>query len=299
MDSLRQIWQCCLYNFRGWRRNPRIALTFLLALALCFLLTDKAVAFAREHGTLLQAVEPFIWAFGDGHSILLSSLLLILLFSDMPFLGPGVPYYLVRTTRSRWLMGQALYITLATVLYLAFLLAASVAVCAPGAFIGNQWSRTAAILGYSPAGEILSLPSSVKVMELSTPYQTMAAVFGLMVLYTLVCAFVMFWMNLLRGRRWGVLSVFAFSLYGFLLSPQSLRTLLNIRAPEYDYMANVAAGWASPLNHATYAMHNFGYDMLPRLHVSYMLFGVLLIALWALCALAARRYNFRFNGGNP
>ena len=34
---------------------------------------------------------------------------------------------------------------------------------------------------------------------------------------------------------------------------------------ELMYKANVAVGWLSPLNQATYQMHNFGYDLLPRL----------------------------------
>ena len=36
--------------------------------------------------SLLQLVEAFVWTFGDSNSILLSSLLLLLLFADMPFI---------------------------------------------------------------------------------------------------------------------------------------------------------------------------------------------------------------------
>ena len=92
MASLKQIWQVCLYNFRGWKKNPRIIITFGLAFVLCFLLTDKAVQFSYEYETILQMAEPFIWSFGDATSILIASLLLILLFADMPFVGSGVPF---------------------------------------------------------------------------------------------------------------------------------------------------------------------------------------------------------------
>ncbi|MCD7946389.1 MAG: hypothetical protein LUF81_07275 [Clostridiales bacterium] len=57
---------------------------------------------------------------------------------------------------------------------------------------------------------------------------------------------------------------FVFSLYGFLLSPKWLEALLGLSEEEL-YWANVAVGWLSPLNHAAYHMHNFGYDLLPRL----------------------------------
>lgn len=296
--GIGQIWQICIYNFRGWRKNPRIILTFGLALVMCFLLTDKAVRFSYEYETIMQAVEPFVWTFGDANSILLSSLLLILLFADMPFLGAGVPFYLMRTSRFRWMVGQVLYIVLATVLYMAFILAASIVVCAKNAFPGNMWSETGAILGYSPAGKAVALPSSVKTMEMSTPYECMAVIFLLMLLYTLLCVFIMFFVNLRRGKFWGIASVFAFSLYGFLLNPQFFKSILGIEDEHYFYIANVATGWASPLNHATYYMHNFGYDLLPRLYHSYMIYAGLIGLLFVFSYLAVRRYNFRFTGGN-
>lgn len=85
------------------RGNARVLLTFALAFILCFLLSDKAASFAYDMGTTMQAFEPFVWTFGDANSVLLISLLLVLLFVDMPFLGAGVPYYLVRMKRRTWL----------------------------------------------------------------------------------------------------------------------------------------------------------------------------------------------------
>ena len=80
--------------------------------SLCImLLTDNAIRFSYEYNTIIQVIEPFVWTFGDSNSILLASLLLILLFSDMPFLDAGVPYFLMRTSRLKWLMGQTLYMS--------------------------------------------------------------------------------------------------------------------------------------------------------------------------------------------
>ena len=68
----------------------RIAAAFGLAFILCFLLTDKTIQFAEECGSTMQVTEAFIWSFGDSNSILLMSLLLLLLFADMPFITPAV-----------------------------------------------------------------------------------------------------------------------------------------------------------------------------------------------------------------
>lgn len=294
--AITQIWQICLNNFRSWKKNPRVIITFGLAFVLCFLLTDKVVKFSNEYDTILQAVEPFVWTFGDSNSILLASLLLILLFSDMPFLGAAVPFYLMRTTRIRWMLGQVLYICMATFIYMLFVLMSSILICMKNAFPGNMWSETGAILGYSQAGKAIAVPSSVKTMEMSTPYECMETIFLLMLLYTLLCVFIMFVMNLRKGKFWGIGSVFIFSIYGFLLNPQLFKDALHLN-DEQMYIANVATGWASPLQHATYYMHNFGYDLLPRLKHTYIIYVALILLLFASAFLAMRKYNFKFNGG--
>lgn len=106
MKEIRQSVSIAGYNFRLWRGNPRILVTFLLTFIMCFLISDKAVTFAIEHNTTMQLVEVFIWNFGDSNSILLSSALLVLLFADMPFLSSGTPLYLVRSKRRTWITGQ-------------------------------------------------------------------------------------------------------------------------------------------------------------------------------------------------
>ena len=295
--GIYQIWEICLYNFRRWRRNPRIIMTFGLAFVMCFLLTDKAVKFSYEYETTMQILEPFVWTFGDSNSILLASLLLLLLFSDMPFLDEGVAYYLMRTTRLKWLLGQVLYICLSVFIYMGFILLSSIIVSAPNSFIGNIWSETGAILGYSGAGAHVALPSSVKIMEMSTPYSCMITIFILMLLYILLAVSIMLIMNLKGGKFWGVGSVFTFSLYGFLLNPQLFREFLNLTDPQM-YIANVATGWASPLQHATYHMHNFGYDLLPRLWQTYLIFGILILICLVIAYIFIKKYNFNFTGGS-
>ena len=274
MYRMSQIFSVAAYNFRSWRRNPRIVITFALAFILCFLLSDKVVRFAKEYKTTMQIVEAFVWTFEDGNSVLLSSLLLVLLFADMPFITTGTPLYLLRIDRKTWLAGQILYIIMTTSLYMVFILVSTSLICMSNSFTGNMWSETAAILGYSGAGQTLLLPSEVKTMEMSTPYECMATILLLMLLYSLLMAFIMLIFNIRKGQRAGAVSVFVFSLIGLVLNPELIQSVLAL--PErLMYKANVAFGWLSPLNQATYHMHNFGYDLLPRLWQTYMVFGIL------------------------
>lgn len=295
MKLLKRSLSVAAYNFRSWSRNPRIIITFALAFILCFLLSDKAVKFAKEYETTMQIVEAFVWTFGDANSILLSSLLLLLLFADMPFITSGTPFYLMRIDRRTWVIGQVIYIVAGTAIYLTFILVSTSLVCMTQSFVGNMWSETAAILGYSGAGQAVALPALVKTLEMSTPYACMFTIFLLMLLYALLMAFVMLVCNLWKGQLAGVVSVFTFSVYGFLLNPQTIKAIFRL-PDELMYKANVAVGWLSPLNHATYHMHNFGYDLLPRLWQTYLIFGVLITLCFFLSLRTVRRYNFNFTG---
>ena len=295
MKNLHAVFSVAAYNFRQWKGNSRIAITFGLAFVLCYLLSNKAAAFAADNGTTMQILEAFIWTFGDSNSILLSSMLLVVLFADMPFLSPGTPFYLMRINRRAWVAGQAVYIVLATGIYLAFILVATSILCMRDSFIGNMWSMTAAILGYSGAGQAVALPAYVKTLEMSTPYPVMATIFLLMMLYTLLMVFIMLVFNIRKGQVAGVVSVFAYSLFGFLLDPKTIGSMLQLPS-SLMYKVNVAIGWVSPLNNATYQMHNFGYDLLPRLWQTYLIFGVAIGICFFTALISIKKYSFQFTG---
>lgn len=295
MKSLKQCFTIAGYNFRLWRDNPRIIVTFALAFIMCFLLSDKAVWFAVDHNTTMQLVETFIWSFGDSNSILLSSVLLVLLFADMPFLSSGTPLYLVRTSRRIWITGQVIYTIFATAIYLLFVLASTVLLSIGQSFTANMWSPTAAILGYTNAGERVAIPALVKTLEMSWPYQSMASIFLLMLGYTGVMVIIMLVCNLCFGQAAGVVGVLVYSIYGILMRPDTIQLLLKLPDEAY-YIANVIIGWLSPLNQATYHMHNFGYDKLPRLWQSYLIFFILIVIGYFAAVRAAKHYNFSFVG---
>ena len=178
---------------------------------------------------------------------------------------------------------------------MVFVMSATAFISMRKAFVGNVWSNTAVALGYSKAGEALAVPASVKAMGMSTPYGCAAIVFLLMLCYSLILVFLMLLFNLKFGQIGGVLAAFGFSIYGFLLNPQTIIGIFNI--PDYEaYKVNVWVGWVSPLNHATFYMHNFGLDMLPRLWQSYLICIVLVLVCFIAALWAVRGYNFKFTG---
>ncbi|MDE7436532.1 MAG: hypothetical protein K2N01_12035 [Lachnospiraceae bacterium] len=294
MYRIRQAWLVTMTNFRRWRRDPKIILVFGLAFVVCFLLSDKVIRFAEAHDTLLQLGEPFIWTFGDANSVLVVSLLLLLLFADMPNLGNEVPLFLIRIDRKIWMLGQIFYLILATIALMCFILLSTCLLAGARAYPANLWSDTAAILGYSSIGEQIAIPAFVKVLELSFPYECMLHIFGLMLGYSVLMAGLILYLNLWRGNG-GMIGGIVFSGFGFLLNPEVIAQWFDISRQRMK-LANIAFGWMSPLNHATYYMHNFGYDNLPKLWVSYVFFGAGCLLLFGLSMLRIRNYNFNFTG---
>ena len=295
LRKIKMVFVTALYNFRLWKGNVRIISTFILAFILCFLLTDKLIGFAVEQETSMQAVEAFVLTFGDSNSILLTSLLLLLLFGDVPFITTATPFFLIRENRKTWVMGQVVYIIFAAAIYLLFILLSTCLLCAKYSFPKNIWSQTAAILAYSDKGKKIALPAAVKTVEMGRPYQTMGYIFLLIMLYTLVMVFLLLFVTVWKGQAAGVVSVLIFSAYGMLLNPENIQKLLQLPDVMY-YKARVWVGWASPLNHATYYMHNFGYDDLPTLRQTGGIFGGLLLLLVFLSIKAMKRYAFQFKG---
>ena len=264
MNKIHRILLIARLNFCDWKRNPKIIAGFVLAFTFCVMLSGRALVFARTYGTTMQIFEPFIWAFGKADSIMLSSLLLLFFFGDMPFVNQATPYYLIRMNRREWISAQMIYVGAVTTIYLLFLLGVFCLLCAPLSFPGNMWSETGAMLGYSGVGSDIALPASVKTMEMSDPYTCVVKIFLLMLLYEILTVTWMMMWNLGKNRIGGIWSVFLLNLYGLLLNSQTLGKILHI--PEtVQYKSNVLCGWLSPLNHVTYYMHNFGYDYLPRI----------------------------------
>lgn len=294
MRRMKQIVYTALSNFRRWHKNPQIILCFLLAFIFCFLLSDKVMQFAKSHETHLQGMESFIWTFGDSQSVLAISTLLLLLFADMPNLSNDVPYFMVRTDRKTWMLGQILYLILATFAFIFFIFLSTVLLSAQRAYPANMWSDTAAVLGYSTIGEKIAVPAFVKVLELTFPYQCTMHIFFLMTGYAVTMASLILFLNLCKNNG-GMIGGVIFSGFGMLLNPDIVAQWFGISTSNIRF-ANIIFGWLSPLNHATYYMHNFGYDNLPKLWMSYLFFVLSSILFFVLSLIKIKNYAFQFTG---
>ena len=257
---MKQVLGIVHYNFFGYFRNPKVIFTFLLEFVLSFLLTGRIMVVMENYDTPVQAVEPFLWTFGDGTAVLLS------------------------------------YIILVTALYTVLMLLFTSVLCMKDSYPGNLWSETAAMLGYSELGKNLQVPSTVRVMESISPYGCMLQVFLLLFCYSLTLGFVILVGNLYKGKTKGMVFGLLYSVFGFLLEPSVVAAILHKEKYEM-YQVNVLICWISPLNQAVYGKHNLGYDpLLPTIWQSCMFFAGILFVLMVLALRRMKKYPFEFLG---
>ena len=112
--------------------------------------------------------------------------------------------------------------------------------------------------------------------------------------YSMTLSGLMFLGNLLKARLGMILGI-AFSGFGFFLNPDIVSQWFHLSIYQ-SRKANILFGWLSPLNHATYYMHNFGYDNLPRLQTSYLIFAGTAAILFLLAFWRSKKYAFHFTG---
>lgn len=72
---------------------------FCLNFIVCYILIKRLLDFTELHHTSMQIFEPFIWTFDESHSVLLISAILLLLFSDVPYLTGKCSSQLIRMNR--------------------------------------------------------------------------------------------------------------------------------------------------------------------------------------------------------
>ncbi|HHY83069.1 MAG TPA: hypothetical protein GX505_10400 [Clostridiales bacterium] len=297
MFSIRGILQCLLWNLRMLCKNPRLIMSLFMGFLICFLLTEKTISLSYEFLTDIQIFEPFIWCFADSDSILFASMALILLLSQFPRLDTPAAYLIFRTNRFSWLLGQVLTALVISIGYTLFLLLSSVVLTANKAFLENKWSDTATLLSFSPASFEAALIVVRKTIKQTTPYSSAVNIFLLVAQYTLLLTTLNLAVSLRYGKKAGMFAMIFMSLLSYLMTPDRFMAWLQLNE-NVKYYANVLAVWFSPLQQSTYIMHNFGYDQLPTIIQSHLLFGSINTALTAISFYSVQKVQFAFTGGN-
>lgn len=136
--DLKQIFTVAGTEFISWITNPRIIILGVLIIFMKTLAIDPLSARAEKFGESLIIFEPFIALGNSGMLAMFIPLVFMVLLSDYPKLYGNSMFFISRTGKRNWLLGQILFLILAIFTFLFAIFLASVLVS--GGHFGTKWS---------------------------------------------------------------------------------------------------------------------------------------------------------------
>lgn len=203
---VKKIFSIAIYSIR--QRTTELRILFLFVLMITFLWNDLTVIsdFAKMMNIKTNPlIFPFFSSDPVKQLILLSGV--IFLFSDAPFINKSQPYVIIRSKRSSWVLGQILYVILASAVYFLILMCASILILLPNAtFATDGWGKIINTLAQTNAGAQINLQFNIA--EKITSFYSPLEAFGLSFLLNWSIAsflgLLMFIINLKFNRMLGL-----------------------------------------------------------------------------------------------
>lgn len=265
------MFDCIMWNLYGLRKNPRFILASFMGILICFFLTQRTVSLSYIFYTKVQIFEPFIWCFSDSESIIFSSFALILPMTQIPKLDTADGNLLFRKGKLNWILGQFISIIIIAFLYIFLLLLTSSIMTLTNVILINEWSDTATIMSLNPDLFESTMTVVRATVKLSTPYECVVQIFLLLMGYMLFLMSFNLFLSLKFGKKIALGAVMSLIFASYILKPEYFSLWFNINE-KIKYIANLMAVWFSPLQHASYTMHTYGYDDLPSIIESLLIF---------------------------
>lgn len=157
MNRFRMVWLCARKNFFNWKTTPRIWVLAFTILVFGFWDYGAMSGYAREvYGGMTSWVLPFAWS--DALRVMVFDCITIAFFSNAPFSDSYSPFLIIRAGRRNWIVGQVLYIFLASIVYVFFYLVVSVLGMLPNFNLANEWTMAERAMA---AGEIYNASYSI------------------------------------------------------------------------------------------------------------------------------------------
>ena len=158
---VKKVIAIALYSIRQWTAEIRIFLLFTLMIMFIW---NDIIVIGRFASMMDMYTNPLVFPFYSSDPvkqlILFSGI--IFLFSDAPFINQNQPYVMIRSRRLPWVLGQILYIMIASAVYYLVLMCVSVIVLLPDAtFATNGWGKIINTLAQTNAGEQINLPFGI------------------------------------------------------------------------------------------------------------------------------------------
>lgn len=160
MDRFIKANRVARYNMRMITENARILTMFLLVFLFVVQNLSSVLSFSKS---VKIPVTPYAFTFLVNDSICQFIIIAgaVVIFSNAPFEDEGYPYMLPRAGRLSWAFGQMIYIFKMSLLYITFLMTATVIPFVGHLKLDTEWGKIWGTLAKTDAGSNFGINFSV------------------------------------------------------------------------------------------------------------------------------------------
>ena len=138
--SLRKIWAVARTEWLKWVCNPRMIIIPVLTVFIYSYAITPLLERSEKMGEPLNLLEPLIAVGNSGMLTLIIPLVFLTLMSDFPKTDGSSLFFLSRTGRYNWLLGQILFGLMSALTFLAAIYVICTAFLMNRAFLADGWS---------------------------------------------------------------------------------------------------------------------------------------------------------------
>ncbi|MBQ4069179.1 MAG: hypothetical protein IJC76_08000 [Lachnospiraceae bacterium] len=277
--SLRKILSVAKTEYIKWVTNPRMILFVAMIIFVYDYIIKVLIENSDKMSKYINVIEPFIAIGNSPFLLFVIPIIFLALISDFPKSDGNSMFYMIRTGKVNWMLGQLLFAIYAGVSYIVAIFAVSCLCIMKKAYIYNAWSdvTTKYFIEFPDEKNILSELINARLYNNLLPNQALLHTSVLVIFMIIIIALV--------------------QLLAFSYSKKILGLLLNITVLCVGIGSTIFEGvvkWVFPVSNAITWMHYddiFKKPVVPIVN-SYMYFGIILLVLIIWNIFAIKRYDF-------
>lgn len=210
--SIRKIIATANSEYAKWIMNERMAMLVVMAVYIQNTVAGPLLDHAKRMDTPLNVLEPLIATVNSNAMILVVPALFLALFADFPRIDGNTVFFVIRTGKLNWILGQFVFAIYAVISYILFLVLVSVLPVMQNAFFADGWSLAVSRYAKTYPDEARSfacvlLPGNL--YNQMSPFYTAIAGTGLLALHLLWIALIMLCFQSFHKKLAGLLAVAA------------------------------------------------------------------------------------------
>ena len=281
------MFRICAFQLRRSLTSPKVYVALLIGAVMQIVSVTDLLDYSKAAGQPLNIFEGFVYFNCDRFTAAAAFLGLLFLASDIPFTSQNETFTLMRVSRRKWVLGKALYLLCACMLYYAVVFVFGMLFLSENACFASSWSGPIRQLvsGGTPGAFNVSFPHG-HIIGAFTPMEASALSYLLSVCYGLVMCLLVFCLNMRLPYNMAYFSAIAVHVVNYRL----------LTAYSHGYSRWSLLGGSLLSYHSIGG--SYGMGLYFTLGQWFCIYGGLLVLLLVLLLWAVQGYDFKITVGD-